>query len=149
MSLRPTPDVGVQLVKLFEGVSLTRYICAAGYPTIGFGHVCSKTQEPITDADAEALLRGDLERTEQAVLKTLQDVPLADNQYAAVVSLTFNIGTAAFRGSTLCHMLKKQDYDGAADQFPKWKFGGGRPLAGLVRRRAAERALFLNVQEAA
>ena len=70
-------------------------------------------------------------------------VPLNDNQLAACTSLAYNIGLAAFRGSTLLRKLNDGDYQGAADQFPVWNKAGGRVVQGLVNRRAAERDLFL------
>lgn len=70
-------------------------------------------------------------------------VPLSQNQFDALVSLVYNIGETAFSNSTLLKKLNAKDYQGAADQFPRWNKGGGQVLKGLVRRRADERDLFL------
>lgn len=71
-------------------------------------------------------------------------VPLSQNQFDALVSFIFNLGSAKFEGSTLLKKLNAGDYAGAADEFGKWVNAGGRKLAGLVKRRAAEKALFLS-----
>jgi hypothetical protein len=74
---------------------------------------------------------------------------LDDNQFAALVSFAFNAGNGALKGSTLRKKLNKKDYKGAAGEFRKWVYGTihGRKvlLPGLVRRRAQERNLFLNL----
>ena len=71
-------------------------------------------------------------------------VPINQNQFDALVSLAFNIGGPNFAGSTLVKKLNSGDPRGAADQFPRWKFADGKEMRGLVRRRAAERELFLS-----
>ena len=68
---------------------------------------------------------------------------LTENQYSALTSFTFNVGAGALQRSTLRMKLNRSEYQGAADEFPKWRIAGGRILAGLVRRRAAERTLYL------
>ena len=68
---------------------------------------------------------------------------ISDNQFSALVSFTFNVEAGALQRSTLRMKLNRGEYQNAADEFPKWRMAGGRILAGLVRRRAAERALFL------
>jgi lysozyme len=76
-------------------------------------------------------------------LESLIDVPLTGNQFAALVSLAFNIGAGALRRSTLRQKLNAGDYSGAAREFLRWDKGGGRVLKGLSRRRYAEMTLFL------
>lgn len=68
---------------------------------------------------------------------------LTQHQFDALVDFTFNVGCGNFRGSTLLKKLNQGDVSGAANEFPKWQYAGGKVLAGLVRRRAAEKALFL------
>ena len=68
---------------------------------------------------------------------------ISDNQFSALVSFTFNVGAGALQRSTLRMKLNRGEYQNAAGEFPKWRMAGGRVLAGLVRRRAAERALFM------
>jgi hypothetical protein len=75
-------------------------------------------------------------------------VPVTSNQFSALVSLAYNVGIGALRGSTLLRLLNARDYAGAANQFPRWNRGGGRVLPGLVKRRAAERDLFLTPDSA-
>jgi len=78
-----------------------------------------------------------------AVNKTVK-VPLTSNQFSALVSLCFNIGIGAFQKSTLVRVLNQGNYGEAANQFLRWNQGGGKVLAGLVRRRQRERELFLS-----
>lgn len=143
MQHRPINKHGLDLIKAFEGCKLTAYLCPAGVWTIGYGSTGPHVRKglTITQDAAEALLREDLERFERGV-STAISVPLTDNQFAALVSLAFNVGTGAFSGSTLVRKLNANDFAGAADQFARWNKAGGRVLAGLTRRRAAERALF-------
>ena len=139
---------GLRLVKEFEGCKLSAYRDSAGVLTIGYGHT-SKAGPPtvtpglsITQADAEAILRQDLQLFEDAVQK-LVTVDLTDNEFAALTSLCFNIGATAFAGSTCLKRLNKGDRKGAAEALTWWNKAGGKRLGGLVRRRAAEKALFL------
>ena len=92
-------------------------------------------------AEGEEMLKRDLERFERGVHR-LCPVPLTQGQYDALVSFSFNTGSLSV--STLRKKLLRGDYEGAADEFPRWVFAGGRRLAGLVRRREAERILFLS-----
>ncbi len=79
----------------------------------------------------------------QTAVNDVVSVPLSQNQFDALVSLAYNIGTNAFKTSTLVKYLNALDYKAAAYEFPKWNRRGGKVLKGLVRRREAERALFL------
>ena len=76
-------------------------------------------------------------------VRRLVNVKLNHNQFSSLVSFSFNLGLGNLQNSTLRMKLNREDYDGAADEFPKWRKAGGRILKGLVRRRAAERSLFL------
>jgi lysozyme len=135
-------DKGLALIKDFEGRELTAYKDPVGIWTIGYGstgpHV--KPGMTITESEAEALLRKDISRFEAAVnrlsKKSNQD------QFDAMVSLAFNVGEGAFGGSTLLKLHNAGDYAGAANQFGRWNKAGGRVLAGLTRRRAAEAKLY-------
>lgn len=140
---RRTNHNGLTIIKEFEGLRLEAYLCPAGVPTIGYGSTLGVTLgQKITPQQAEALLIKDLERFEEAV-SDFVGVPLNDNQFSALVSFTFNVGAGAFRSSTLLNLLNQKHYQGAADQFLRWNRAAGRELAGLTRRREAERALFL------
>lgn len=136
-------DLTEPLVKDAEGLSMNAYLCPAGVPTIGWGHTAGvKLGQTITLEQAEAFLREDLGNALSDV-KRLVKVPLSVHQTAALVSWVFNLGAGNLAGSTLLHLLNERNYRGAADEFGKWTHGGGKVLPGLVKRRAAERALFL------
>ena len=139
----PTGVSDVSLIKEFEGLYLEAYLCPANKWTIGYGH--TKTVRPgmkITERGAEELLRQDLAWCEDAVRENVK-VPLTQNQFDALVSFVFNVGEGAFKKSTLLKKLNAGDYEGAANELLRWTRGGGKVLKGLVRRREAERQLFL------
>ena len=91
--------------------------------------------------EGEELLKRDIDRFERGVYRPCP-VPLTQGQYDALISFSFNTGS--FSVSTLCKKVLRGDFEGAADGFLRWVFAAGRRLAGLVRRREAERALFLS-----
>ena len=95
----------------------------------------------MTMAEGEGMLRRDLERFERGVHR-LCPVPLTQGQYDALVSFSFNTGSLSV--STLRKKVLGGDYEGSAYEFGRWVFAAGRRLAGLVRRREAERSLFLS-----
>lgn len=134
---------GLDLVKSFEGLKLRAYLCPAKVWTIGYGstgpHVTPG--KVITEAQANDLLQDDLDRFEKAVTR-LVTVSLTQNQYDALVSFAFNVGISALERSTLLKRVNAKLFDQAKAEFAKWNRAGGRPLAGLTRRRAAEAALF-------
>lgn len=139
---------GINLLSSFEGCELAAYLCPAKVWTIGFGTtvypsgVKVKKGDTCTPDQAKQFKAHDLKRFEKTV-NDLVKVPLTQNQFDALVSLTYNIGTGAFEKSTLLKKLNVSDYQGAADQFTVWNKGGGKVLQGLVSRRAKERELFL------
>lgn len=142
-------DAGKELIMRFEGCSLKPYKCPAGKWTIGYGHTdphgyvekLAQQQGSITQHQAEEILALDLSKFEDAVRELC---PTANaNQHSAMVCLAFNIGITRFSNSTLRRKFNAGDIQGAADEFPKWCSAGGVQLPGLVKRRAAERALFL------
>ena len=137
---------GLELIKSFEGLRLESYICSGGVRTIGWGstgpHV--KPGMTITLEEAEALLKTDLARFERGVEAMTWGYPTNDNEYAACVSLSFNIGLGAFATSTVLKRHKLGNKVGAANAFLMWVKAKGQTLKGLVRRREAERALYLS-----
>ena len=144
-----TNAAALDIITTFEGFSAAPYRCPAGVWTVGFGATRQSDGAPVTastppldEAGAMALLRHELTRTERAV-HYLVRVALNENRFGALVSLVYNIGSGNFRASTLRQKLARGDLQGAAAEFPKWRRAGGRILSGLVRRRRAERALFL------
>lgn len=134
---------GLSLIKKYEGLATKAYKCSAGVWTIGYGH--TKTAKPnmiINESKAKELLTEDVKEAELAVNRLVK-VPLTQNQFDALVSFTFNLGTGNLNSSTLLRMLNKKLYNEAADQLLRWNRAGGRVLAGLTRRRQEERELFL------
>jgi len=136
---------GLKLIQDFEGLELTAYKDAVGILTVGWGstgpHV--KAGMTITRQQAEALLLSDVSRFERGVTELVK-VPLSQNQFDALVSFSFNLGLANLKSSTLLRKLNSLDYAGAALEFPRWNKAGGKVLAGLTRRREAEKKLFLS-----
>jgi lysozyme len=139
---------GLAIIKRFEGFRSQVYRCPSNIPTIGYGGTRYRDGTPvrmgdgeITEEEAEDLLAYHCTDSGRWVLR-LAKVALSSNQFSAAVSLTMNIGSGNFQASTVRQRLNRGDYDGAADNFWQWRRGGGRILAGLVRRRAAEAALF-------
>ena len=142
-SSRQTNASGVNMIKSFEGLRLKAYQDAVGVWTIGYGTTRGvRPGQEISEAQAEALLKSDLNRFERDVSQAVR-VSINDNQFSALVSFTYNVGSGALRSSTLLRKLNSRDIYGAANEFPRWNRAGGRVLAGLTRRRNAERALFL------
>lgn len=138
---------GEILIKSFEGFKTKAYLCPAGVWTIGWGstRIFGGKVQPnqiISVADAQQQFEIDLWQFEGVVGREVK-VPLTENQRAALVSLCYNIGPANFTSSTLLRKLNAGDYAGAAEQFDRWNKAGGKALAGLTRRREAEKRLFL------
>ncbi len=139
---------GLAVIRHFEGLRLTAYRDPVGLLTIGYGHTgpAAAPGRRITRAEAERLLAADLADAEAAV-DALVRAPVPAERRAALVSLAFNIGRENLARSTLLRKLNAGDVAGAAEEFGRWVHGTlrGRKvvLPGLVRRRAAERALFL------
>lgn len=131
------------LLKEFEGLRLEAYKDVAGVWTIGYGHTGGvKAGDSITLEQAKQLLDQDLVRFEKAVNDGVKR-PMTQNQYNAFVSLAYNIGVSGFLGSTALRRFNAGDVKGAADAITWWNQAGGKVVKGLVRRRAAERDLFL------
>lgn len=142
---RFTNQLGVELIKQFEGFRSKPYICAGGHLTIGYGHkLTSDEQYNYLDQEAaEEMLKQDLLQAERAVLKNIC-VRISDNQFAALVSFTFNLGAAVLQRSTLRQKINSEYYDEAAFEFNRWIYTNGKILSGLIKRRKAESELFLS-----
>lgn len=138
----------LNIIKEFEGLILNAYDDGVSVWTIGYGTIRYpngtrvKRGDKITLEQAEQYLRHDLSNFEDTV-NSLVKVPLTQNQFDALTSLVYNIGSSAFSKSTLLKKLNAKDYKGAADQFLVWNKAGGRTLQGLINRRTKERQLFL------
>ncbi len=143
-----TSQTGINLIKGFEGKRLSAYDDGVGVWTIGYGTikypngVRVKKGDTCTDTQAESYLKNDLVKFESAINRLVK-VPINQNQFDALSSFTYNLGETNLSKSTLLRKLNSKDYKGAADQFLVWNKAGGRVLTGLVRRREAERNLFL------
>lgn len=138
---------GRDFIKGFEALRLVAYPDpgTGGKPwTIGWGHTKGVKQgDRITQEQAEQFISDDLAVFELTVNSAIKR-PMTQNQFDAMVSLAFNIGGPAFAQSTLVKKFNASDVQGAADQFPRWKLSDGKVMPGLVRRRAAEREMFLS-----
>ena len=136
-----TSQRGINLIKQFEGVRLTAYKCPAGVYTIGYGHTRGVTRGmKITEEEASAFLAADLRNSEKAVERYDSVYHWNQNEFDALVSFTFNCGAANLRS-----LLRngRRNRSQIAETLPLYRKAGGKVLKGLERRRAAEKALFL------
>jgi lysozyme len=143
-------EVAATLCRPFEGLSLTVYVCPAGYPTIGYGTVykpdgtkVTMEHPPITQETAEAWLLHELRHNYLAgVLKASPSLLARPRALGALTDFAYNLGVARYRSSTLRKRVDAQDWEAAKEELMKWVRGGGKVLPGLVRRRQAEAALL-------
>jgi lysozyme len=138
-------DLGIALIKKYESCRLQAYLDAVGIPTIGWGHTGPEvhlglvwTQQQADDAFLQDLLH----RAEMPLNSMLAGFDLSDNQYSALCSLVYNIGSGAFRGSTILADIHSGNLDDVPAQFLRWDKAGGVVLAGLAARRQAESDLW-------
>lgn len=140
-----TSDNGLALIRESEGCVLQAYPDpgSGGEPwTIGIGHTGGvRPGDRCSEAQAMAWLRADAVDAENGVSRAVK-VPLAQHQFDALVSFTFNLGAGALAGSTLLRRLNEGDTAAASAQFPRWVKAGSQTLPGLVKRRARERWMF-------
>ncbi len=138
---------GLAIIKTGESCRLNAYLDPAGIATIGWGHTPAKMGTTITQAEADAYLLADTQHAADAVSNLTHDVPTTENQFSAMVSLTFNIGTGAFGQSTVLKAHRLKHYDMAGSAFLMWDKahvdGQLVVLRGLLRRRQQERALYM------
>ena len=140
----------VDLCKRFEGLYLTPYLCPAGVATIGYGTTrypgglaVTMADSAITQAQAEAYLLNDLQKIRlPVVLKALPNVTNSEHLCAAI-DFAYNLGNGNFLSSTFRKKLNAGDLEGAKLELAKWNKAGGKVLAGLTKRRAAEAALLV------
>ncbi|HAZ44911.1 MAG TPA: lysozyme, partial [Cyanobacteria bacterium UBA11371] len=132
----------LDLIKKWEGLRLKAYKDPVGIPTIGYGTIRypngQKVQigDTITQQEAEAFLQLECDEVAEKVSKLVSGIALNQNQFDAVVSLCYNIGTGAFEDSTLLQQLKANNFAKAAQEFDRWvkgtKDGKMITLPGLV-----------------
>jgi lysozyme len=167
----PIDERAIALIQHFESlhdgdetvIGLQPKLCPAGIWTVGWGrtlrdpdtgaflmgeddHAAALAQYPaLTESEADLMLADDLEEFADFVSHKVR-VNLASCQHGALVSFCYNVGRGAFAGSTLLKLLNVSKIDEAANQFERWNKASGRVLAGLTRRRLAEKKLFLQGQ---
>lgn len=135
---------GIDLIKSFEGLRLSAYKCSAGVLTIGYGHTSNvKPFDVVTEKQAEDILKNDLIKFEKVINDSVS-AELNQNQFDALVSFVFNVGTNAFKKSTMLKFLNANHFPLAAGQFDRWVKVKGEISKGLVNRRKKEKELFLS-----
>ena len=145
-------SAGLEIIQHFEGWSASVYRCQTNHITQGWGSCYDDRGLPIAadteDIDkvrGEAYLRYACRHVEGVIKRlVLTRAPLTQGMFDASCLLAYNFGTGAFARSTIRQRLARDDYDGAADIWRQFRCGGGRIISGLVRRRAAEKELFLS-----
>lgn len=142
-----TGDTGLNLIKGYEGLRMSAHYAPSEQWTVGYGHTDSARHGmSVTEADAESLLRDDVAPIETLIADTVR-APLNQNEHDALTSLIFNIGEDNWRRSSVLRKLNAGDKLAAAQGFELWTKarvnGELVTLDGLVRRRAAEKSLFL------
>lgn len=152
-------QAGLDIIKFYEGLEdgdlyspgLDPYLDPVGIATIGWGSTYDLSGQRIT-LDHPAITRQMAEKYLRAGLANAEDYlahavssELTSNQFSALVSLVYNIGSGNFQASTLRAKLNRGDYEGAAHEFWKWRRARGQILPGLVKRRKAEELLFLRI----
>lgn len=142
-------QAGLALVKEFEGFRADAYLDPVNVLTIGYGTTAAagvgidpKLGMRISERDATEYLHRALDKF-AAHIQPLLAVEANENEWSAMLSLAYNIGPGAFAKSSVLRKFNAGDKQGAADAFRLWNKAGGKVLAGLTRRREAERALFL------
>ena len=151
---------GLELLKQWEGFKNQLYNDSAGLPTIGVGHLLTKSElssgkiiingDPVqysgglSDQQVLDLLGQDVTPAAQLITNKVT-VPLNQNQFDALTSFTFNVGGAAFNGSTLLKVLNQGQFDQVPPQLRRWNKAGGKVVQGLINRRENEIKLWNGV----
>jgi lysozyme len=161
---------GEDLMHRYEGCRNKPYLCPAHIWTIGYGHVLYQEQIRLpvvrvegytgmirkemplkpednrvwTKTEIDELFRADVASFERGVLRLVPGCAGRQGSFDALVSISFNFGLGNLQRSTIRMKANRDDWEGAADAFRVWTKGGGKVLPGLVKRREAERTLFLS-----
>ena len=149
MKITNTSKAGISLIKKYEGFRPKPYLCPAKVPTIGYGATyypngqkVKMTDPAIDEAHASVLLTAMLTSYEKTVDSFCRD-DINQNQFDALVSFAYNIGTSAFKYSTLLRKINLNPNDPTIrNEFLKWVNAGGKPLTGLIKRRTDEAYLY-------
>ena len=137
-----TGDKAIQVIQHYEGKFNNAYFDQVGVATIGFGHTKDVYIGQIaTDDQILQFLKEDLEDTEHWV-NLYVTVPLNQDQFDALISFTFNLGSGNLHSSTLLKLLNQGHYDEVHKQMLRWNLAGGEPAKGLTYRRLTEAELF-------
>ena len=166
-----TSDKGIHLMHLFEGYRDRPYLCSAHMWTIGWGHVLYQDQikwpvvkvagstagqlrkdYPLRSSDNRKwskdelveIFKNDLVYFERGVLRLAPNLVNRQGAFDACVAFSFNVGLGNFQRSTIRMKINREEWDEAAQAFMSWTKAGGQVLKGLVRRREAEKSLFLS-----
>ena len=137
----------IDLIKQFEGFRPEAYQDSVGVWTIGYGTTIINGQPvkqgmTITQDQALQLVQQEVNKL-WSKIESILKVKINDNQMNALVDFAYNLGFGSLKNSTLMRLVNESKFDEAANQFPRWVYAGGKVLPGLVRRREAERQLFL------
>jgi len=150
--MRTVNQETINLLHTFEGLKLNAYLCPAKVWTIGYGNTRYENGQPIRQGDvitrqrANELFTNILNRDFVPGVARLVKVPLNDNQFGALVSFAYNVGTASLGRSTLLRLVNANPNNPAIrNEFLKWNRAGGRVLNGLTRRREAEANLYFKI----
>lgn len=148
-------EEGLELIAKHEAFVPTWYLDMVGVWTIGYGTTEAvpgvrreDVDGPISKEEGWDLLRRGLEVAKDCIHQAV-DAPLTQCQFEALCSFIYNVGCGAFIGSTLLEKLNAEEYHAAADELLRWVYADGERAPGLVKRRKAERHLFLNERERA
>lgn len=139
-----TSERGKEFITVAEGVRYRAYLDTGGVWTIGVGHTGPEVVQGLqaNKVQVQQWLTEDLKEAEDAIYRLVK-VPLTQNQFDALASFVFNIGETQFESSTMLRKLNEGDYQGAANQFPRWVYDNGKQQPGLVKRRYGEKSMFL------
>jgi lysozyme len=132
--------LAASLAAAYEGHRSTPYRDVTGVLTVCYGHTGGVEQRQYAPAECESLLRVDMATANQAVHRCIR-VPMTPGQEAALTDAAYNIGPAIVCSSTLGRYANAGQWPQACAQLSKWIYAGGKPLPGLIKRRAAERAM--------
>lgn len=146
-----TSNLGINLIKEFEGFRSSPYLCPADVPTIGYGTTfypsgvkVRLSDSPISESLATEYLQYNLKTFEEYVDSYTTDA-ITQVQFDALVSFAYNLGPINLKNSTLLKKVNKNPKDPSIElEFKKWVYAGGKKLEGLIRRRAAEAKLYFN-----
>ena len=139
-----TSQKGIDFIRSYEALRLKAYDDSTGVWTIGYGHTAGVAPGmTITESQAIEYFKADLKSFERSVNKYVF-APITQNMFDALVSFAFNLGAGTLKRSTLLKKLNQNDIAGAAEEFGRFIFAGGKMMRGLVRRRDAEKEIFLN-----